>query len=135
VQPPQETDGNRLSTFGKIMIALAVPFLLVLGWSVYSFIELRHVMVTRATLDQIRTASVAFQKMLGRWPVALPELINNTNGHVFFMTAAGGFVDGWKRPLVYVPPAGTNTGMIMSFGRDGMPGGTGRDADITVPVP
>ena len=117
------------------MIALAVPFLLVLGWSVYSFTERRHVMVTRATLDQIRTASVAFQKMLGRWPVALPELINNTNGHVFFMTTAGGIVDGWKRPLVYVPPAGTNTGMIMSFGRDGMPGGTGQDADITVPVP
>ena len=117
------------------MIALAVPFLLVLGFYLYSFIELRHVMVTRATLGQCQTASVAFQKMLGRWPVALPELINNTNGHVFFMTTAGGIVDGWKRPLVYVAPTGTNAGLIMSFGRDGLPGGTGRDADITVPVP
>jgi len=39
--------------------------------------------------------------------------------------------DGWHRPLLYrVAPDGVIT--IMSFGRDGKPGGTGEDADISV---
>ena len=135
MQPGQEIEGERISTFSKVMIAFAIPFILVLGFYVHSIIEFKNTAATTATLSNCRAASVAFQKMLGRWPVALSELIKNTNGHVFFMTPAGGFVDDWKRPLVYVAPTGTNAGMIMSFGRDGLPGGTGRDADITVTLP
>ena len=135
MQPGQEIEGERISTFSKVMIAFAIPFILVLGFYVHSIVELKNTAATTATLSSCRAASVAFLKTLGRWPVALPELTNNTNGSVFFLTTAGGFVDGWKRPLVYVAATGTNAGMIMSFGRDGLPGGTGRDADITVTLP
>ena len=135
MQPAGKNEGNRLSTFGKVMLALAVPCILVLGPYVYSIIDLRNTAATRATLDACRAASLAFQKNLGRWPVALPELVNNTSGQMFFVPPPGGFVDGWGAPLLYVRPAGTNGGMVVSFGRDGVPGGTGRDADITVTLP
>ncbi len=43
---------------------------------------------------------------------------------------ANQITDGWHRPLLYhVAPDGVIT--ITSFGRDGKPGGTGEDADIS----
>jgi general secretion pathway protein G len=41
--------------------------------------------------------------------------------------------DPWKRPYVYVSPGQANPDSydLYSLGRDGLPGGTGEDADLT----
>jgi general secretion pathway protein G len=41
-------------------------------------------------------------------------------------------VDPWKDPYVYAPPGnGSDEPVITSLGKDGKPGGTGDDADIS----
>lgn len=82
---------------------------------------------TRAQAGNARGALNQFEANYRRWPTALSELTNNTDGIVFF---AGPLVDGWGRGLVYEAPDGTNAGRVGSFGKDGKPGGSGADADF-----
>ena len=41
-------------------------------------------------------------------------------------------LDPWRRPYVYISPGKVNTSSydLMTFGRDGQPGGQGEDADV-----
>ncbi len=42
-------------------------------------------------------------------------------------------LDPWKRPYIYLSPGESNPEAydLLSYGRDGVPGGTGEDADFT----
>ncbi len=40
-------------------------------------------------------------------------------------------LDPWGRPYVYVQPGSHSEFDLLSYGKDGRPGGTGEDADIT----
>lgn len=45
-------------------------------------------------------------------------------------------LDPWQRPYVYRYPASTGSGFeLMSYGRDGKPGGEGLDADLSDKAP
>ena len=40
-------------------------------------------------------------------------------------------LDPWKNPYVYEPPLGNQPYTVLSYGKDGAPGGEGDDQDIT----
>ena len=43
-------------------------------------------------------------------------------------------VDPWSHPYVYKSPGATGNGFdLMSYGKDGKPGGEGLDADLAEP--
>jgi general secretion pathway protein G len=141
VQATEPKQERRLSTFAWVMIVLLVIFggcsAYVLSKAIHEAAEAAKGARTKTSVLMFQQASEMFYTNVGRWPIALPELVNNTSGIVFVQTfGPAGFLDGWGRPLLYVPPVGTNfQGSITSFGCDGLPGGTNLDADIVLTFP
>jgi len=66
-----------------------------------------------------------FNARVGRWPTSLREVETNSSNVVFDHN------DPWSRPYILIPyNSATGFGRILTYGRDGKPGGTGVDADI-----
>ena len=90
---------------------------------------------TTAHLVTEKMASTNFFAMTGQWPTSATELVKNSLGVVFIYPPPP-FRDGWGRPTIYEafsPTAGY--GRVISYGRDGKPGGAGADADTEVRFP
>jgi general secretion pathway protein G len=97
-----------------------------------------RVKAARAQIDAIDKALEQFRLDVGRLPTteeglavlnAPPSGVNNWEGPYLKKAVP---VDPWGHPYVYAQP-GThqNDFDLLSYGRDGQPGGTGEDADIT----
>jgi hypothetical protein len=77
-----------------------------------------------------QTAITNFNASMGRWPNSLGELESNSMKTVFIVPPARS-KDPWGNSFIYVPfNSATGFGRVISFGRDGKPGGIGLDADI-----
>ncbi len=96
-----------------------------------------QVKIARAQIDALDKALDQFRLDVGRYPtseeglqvlVAAPSGEPNWGGPYL---KKGVPPDPWGRPYVYQQP-GTHGGDfdLMSYGKDGRPGGTGEDADI-----
>src|SRR5262245_39730505 len=102
--------------------------LCVVGIFLWQRILVSRVAFTTMKIVNYQTAIRAFNTAAGRWPTSLGELETNSMKTIF---VSGGSKDAWGGTLVYVPfDAATGFGRVVSFGRDGKPGGTGPDADI-----
>ena len=67
----------------------------------------------------------------GRWPESLEILVTpDQNGHTYLNNRTTVPNDPWKNPYQYEPPSGGRPYRILSYGKDGQPGGEGDDADI-----
>ncbi|MCY3004333.1 MAG: type II secretion system protein GspG, partial [Planctomycetota bacterium] len=67
----------------------------------------------------------------GRPPESLDVLVlPDAEGRRFMDEYRARHVDSWGRPFVYFLPTPGQPRRIVSYGRDGKPGGTGLDADI-----
>jgi len=90
---------------------------------------------SNAQLWSYQRATTNFFATIGRWPASATELASNPAGLVF-ITPSPPVQDGWGRQIIYEPYA-TNAGFgrVVSYGRDGMLGGTGADADIEFRFP
>ena len=97
-----------------------------------------QVKVARAQIDALDKALDQFRIDVGHHPTSeegLQALVVQPNGEPHW---AGPYLkkgvpaDPWGRPYVYQQP-GTHGGDfdLLSYGKDGRPGGTGEDADIT----
>jgi general secretion pathway protein G len=97
-----------------------------------------RVKAARAQIDAIDKALEQFRLDVGRLPTteegltalnAPPSGVNNWEGPYLKKAVP---LDPWGHPYVYGQP-GThqNDFDLQSYGRDGQPGGTGEDADIT----
>ena len=86
--------------------------------------------LTKAQVSLLAAASSAFATKLGRWPTSEVELVSNA-ANLRFIYPPTPFPDAWGHPFVYQPYT-TNAGFgrVLSYGRDGKPGGTGGAADI-----
>ena len=68
---------------------------------------------------------------MGRHPDSLEALVTpDSNGHTYLQRETVP-VDPWGNAYVYEPPAGGRKLNVISYGKDGTPGGEGDDADIT----
>ena len=91
-----------------------------------------HIVTQHLTLLQMQRTSKALDALeeAGRLPRTDPGLAS-----VLDELPDGKFpVDGWGQPLLYFSPpvhdAGEAAYELVSFGRDGQPGGEGEDADL-----
>jgi general secretion pathway protein G len=96
-----------------------------------------QVKVARAQIDAFDKALDQFRLDVGRYPTSeegLQALVAKPNGEANW---AGPYLkkgvppDPWGRPYVYLQPGTHGDFELQSYGKDGRPGGTGEDADIT----
>jgi len=67
----------------------------------------------------------------GIYPESLEVLITpDENGKTYIKGYSSVPKDPWKNEYVFVPGDASGDYMIVSYGKDGMPGGEGEDADI-----
>jgi len=84
--------------------------------------------MTRKYMGIVDSDIQAYHKKHGKWPASLnvvgldPDFPDNNDGNVW--------VDSWGRPYVY--RVTKNSYSLMSYGRDGKPGGVGLDSDISM---
>jgi hypothetical protein len=90
---------------------------------------------TNAQLTCYQKASTNFFAQTGRWPTSAMELVRNCMGKVFISPSPPAH-DGWGQQIIYEPyTTNVGYGRVLSYGRDGKPGGTGADADIEFRFP
>lgn len=66
----------------------------------------------------------------GKYPERLEDLLTpDDSGHAYFDRSTLP-KDPWKNEYVYEPPQGGQKFRVISYGRDGQPGGEGDDRDI-----
>lgn len=67
----------------------------------------------------------------GKYPESLEILVTpDENGRTFLKNQTSVPVDPWNNPYIYEPAQGGSLPKILSYGKDGQPGGEGDDADI-----
>ncbi len=94
--------------------------------------------VARAQINNLVSAVELYFLDTGRYPDAttgLQALFTPPPGVAGwqgpYLKSERGLIDPWGRPYVYRYPGQHGKFDILSLGRDGKPGGTGEDADIT----
>jgi len=96
-----------------------------------------QVKVAKAQIDALDKALDQFRLDVGRYPSSeegLAALVAQPSGEANWAgpyLKKGVPLDPWGRPYVYQTP-GTHGGDfdLLSYGKDGRPGGTGEDADL-----
>lgn len=96
-----------------------------------------EVTVARAQIDAFAKSLDTYRLDVGRYPsteeglaallAAPPSASGRWNGPYLKKAIPG---DPWGKPYAYRSPGSNGDYDIVSFGRDGQPGGTGDDADI-----
>jgi len=96
-----------------------------------------QVKVARAQIDALDKALDEFRLDMGRYPtseeglaVLVTPVTNEPNWGGPYLKK-GVPVDPWGRPYLYQQPGSHSDFDLQSYGKDGRPGGTGEDADIT----
>ena len=93
--------------------------------------------VAKAEMSQMVQALDLFKLEIGRYPssqegleglIKNPGNVANWNGPYLRKEVP---LDPWGHPYVYVSPGAHVDIDIVSYGKDGQPGGTGENADIT----
>ena len=96
-----------------------------------------QVKVARAQVDALDKALDQFRLDVGRYPTSeegLQALVvqpGTETGWSGPYLKKGVPMDPWGRPYVYVSPGQHGDFDLLSYGKDGRPGGTGEDADVT----
>jgi general secretion pathway protein G len=92
----------------------------------------RRIAQTTISLRCLQAASSQYFQIYGVWPKSIHDLESDANPRkILFIAPAPATNDAWGRPLVYVPfDSSLGYGRVLSYGRDGKPGGDGPDADI-----
>ncbi len=86
-------------------------------------------------LHQLDAACRAYAVEYGTLPMEFSDLTNNPRGILFFDAGDRGISDGWGFPIVYEPFNATRGyARLLSFGKDGKPGGKAANADMEVRI-
>jgi general secretion pathway protein G len=96
-----------------------------------------QVKVAKAQVDALDKALDQFRIDVGRYPTSEEGLQALTTAPSGEQNWSGPYLkkgvpmDPWGRPYVYEQPGTHSDFDLMSYGKDGRPGGTGEDADVT----
>ena len=102
----------------------------------FSQVGRSEIQVTRAQIDALEKALDQYRLDVRRYPspeeglealVAKPASASSWNGPYLKKAVP---TDPWGRPFVYRTPGEKGEYSVISYGRDGKPGGSGEDADI-----
>ena len=78
-----------------------------------------------ADVRAIARAVQEYAGIRGRYPESIDDLVSGG-----FIDTNGPPKDPWGRLYGYRPPAAGSDFMVFSYGKDGVPGGAGDDADV-----
>jgi general secretion pathway protein G len=104
----------------------------------FSQVGKSEIQVARAQIESLEKALDQYRLDMRRYPsaeeglaalVAKPASAPAWSGPYLKKAVPG---DPWGRPYVYRTPGQKSEFEVVSYGRDGKPGGTGEDADIGV---
>jgi general secretion pathway protein G len=96
-----------------------------------------QVKVAKAQIDALDKALDQFRIDVGRYPTTEEGLQALTTAPSGEPNWGGPYLkksvpmDPWGRPYVYEQPGTHSDFDLLSYGKDGRPGGTGEDADVT----
>lgn len=96
-----------------------------------------EVTVAKAQLDALSKAIEALRLDMGRFPSASEGLAalmtkpDNAPGWSGPYLKKAVPLDPWQKPYIYQYPVGNGDFKVLSYGKDGKPGGTDENADIT----
>lgn len=103
----------------------------------FSQVDRSEVQVARAQIDAFERALDLYRLDVKRYPTTEQGLRALTDAPAGDAGWKGPYLkkavpaDPWGRPYVYRAPGPRGEFQILSHGRDGKPGGSGEDADIT----
>lgn len=130
---------NRGFTLLELLVVVVIIGLLAgyVAPRYFSQVGKSEVQVARAQID-------AFEKALDLYRIDMRRYPSSDQGLQALVSAPAGDanwkgpylkkalpMDPWGRPYSYKSPGAKTDYEILSFGRDGKPGGSGEDADIT----
>ena len=104
----------------------------------FSQVGKSEIQVAKAQVESLEKALDQYRLDVRRYPsheegldalVTKPSSATSWNGPYLKKAVPA---DPWGRAYVYRTPGGTGEYEVVSYGRDGKPGGTGEDADIGV---
>jgi len=79
---------------------------------------------------ELKRILAAYNKAHNSWPNSLDELMGNNSCSNEVATLR---TDFWGHVIIFQPfDSAKGYGAVISYGRDGQPGGTGEDADLEV---
>jgi general secretion pathway protein G len=123
----------------ELLVVVAIIGLLAgyVGPKYFSQIGKAEVKAARAQIDGLEKALDAYRLDVGRYPttdqglnalVVQPGGVTNWTGPYL---KKGVPLDPWGKPYQYKCPGDHGEYDVYSYGKDGAPGGTGENADIT----
>ena len=120
-----------------VLIGLLAPGIFARRPRYFAQVGKSQVKSARAQIDALDKALDSFRRDVGHYPTSeegLQALVVPPSGEPNW---AGPYLkkgvpaDPWGRPYVYQQPGTHGDFDLLSYGKDGRPGGTGEDADIT----
>jgi general secretion pathway protein G len=133
---PQHRNTRRGFTLAEMMVVIVIIGLL--GTLVVPNVMKRFAQASRTTAKADITAIMSALEEFainnaGNFPDSLEVLVTpDENGHTYIKGPVGKLPrDPWKNEYIYEPPQpGHPVPRILSYGKDGQPGGEGDDRDI-----
>jgi general secretion pathway protein G len=125
-------------TLLELLVVMVIIGLLAgyVGPKYFAQIGKSEVKVARAQLDALEKSLDQYRLDVGHYPTAeqgLNALVNNPGEPKWqgpYLKKAVP-LDPWEHPYVYRIPGEHGEYDLLSYGKDGQPGGSGEDADIT----
>lgn len=118
-------------SLAELMVVIVILGLLatIVVPNVLGYLGKANTTVVKNDISQISTAITNYMiNNGGKAPISLDELQEkDPSGHSYLVKIPN---DPWKNPYIYEPPIGTDPFRVISYGKDGAPGGEGEDADM-----
>lgn len=126
-------------TLLELLVVVAIIGLLAgyVGPKYFGQLGKAEIKAARAQIDALEKALDQYRLDVGRYPTTeqgLNALVTQPSGVSKWVgpyLKKGLPLDPWDKPYLYKSPGEHGEADIYSYGRDGTPGGTGEDADIT----
>jgi general secretion pathway protein G len=131
---------NRGFTLLELLVVIVIIGLLAgyVAPRYFSQVGKSEIQVARAQIESLEKALDQYRLDMRRYPSAEEGLDALVAKPANAQTWSGPYLkkavpnDPWGRPYVYRTPGQKSEFELVSYGRDGKPGGTGEDADIGI---
>lgn len=127
-RPRPDRAGFSLAELMVVIVILGLLATIVVP-GVFKYLSQANVTVVKSDIGQITQAIDSYMiQNGGKAPDSLEVLEQlDENGNAYLKRIPN---DPWKNPYVYEPGVGAQPYRVISYGKDGAPGGEGENADI-----